>query len=309
MARARCQGTDRQVVHLSAVPQGQLRKLCGVAVSRQEHHAANVLFLQAVQNLLPLCRELRHILIHGCIVQDLTPNTHKFVRGPRLSKCLDQPIDLLLSQNLRFIGFIVVVDPVGSVVKQEKLHVHKPEGRGHTARRLRQAVTRIAPKSLESIPRPIGMNPTTIAVVWAKIVVVPDGVVGARFEQVGHLLGLSRVRVTVQKSAVRLEVHFSQIDIVAKPQHHIWVVRRHALKDLVPSSIRLAGAVVFGLVDVRAAPGHKRKRWRIHAVVPEHLGRDGNGFTRFRSSHQKRHFVRCARLEVCHAQMGSKRAL
>ena len=50
------------------------------------------------------------------------------------------------------VGFVLVIHPVGSIVQQEKYHVHKPERRGHASRGLRQPIAGVAPERFERFP-------------------------------------------------------------------------------------------------------------------------------------------------------------
>ena len=115
------------------------------------------------------------------------------------------------------------------------------------------------------------MHPAAVAVVGAKIVVVPYGVIGTNLKQPPHLRCLSGMSVPMHETLIRLEVHLAQVNVVAEPEHHVGLLVRHAFENRIPPTIRCSWTVVLRLVDESAAACHKRKSRRVHAIIPQHL--------------------------------------
>ena len=197
-----------------------------------------------------------------------------------------------------------MVHPIRSVVEQEELHVDEAECRRNAARCFRQTIARIAPKRLERFARPIGMHPTAVAVVGTEVMVIPNGIVGTLLEQPSHFRGLPCMAVPVEKSAVRLKVHLTEVNVVAQPQHHVWIVGGHAFENLISPTVRLSWSVVFGLIDECATAGHKGKRWRIHAIIPQDLSRHVEGFPCRFTVDQTLDFISRSRLQRFKCNVG-----
>ena len=101
------------------------------------------------------------------------------------------------------------------------------------------------------------MHPAAVAVIRAKIVVVPYGVVRANLKQTPHLRRLSGVGVPMHETLVRLKVHLAQVNVVTEPEHHVGLFVRHAFENLIAPTIRCSRTVVLGFIDECAAARHE----------------------------------------------------
>lgn len=118
-----CERAAREIEDFSSVGLGDFAELSAVAVTGQKHNTTDVFVIQSAQDGLTLLRELSHVLVLGIVGQHLSTDGNDFEWGAAGLQCLDQPIQLNLSQHRALLGLVLVIHPEIAVVQKEKVHI------------------------------------------------------------------------------------------------------------------------------------------------------------------------------------------
>ena len=240
-------------------------------VARQKEQPRHLALLEPCVELRTLLRITGPDLLIRAVVDHLAA-AHDDLEGGRAGcQAVEEPGELgLAKQRLGVVVGRLPVGPVVAVVEHEELGV-APDKAGEDTRGVGEAVARVGPEGGKGVERRLLEGVAPRGIVGAVVVVVPGGDVVGRGQQRLQLGRAAAVGVAIGEAVGRLPVHLAEVDVVAKPEHQVGLLARHAPEDLILAAVALARTVVLLLVDVGAgAEGHLELR-RVGAPLPERL--------------------------------------